>query len=261
MRILKLMVVAFATVCLTSCLEINESVEIKENGSGQMTSSLDMSQLIDMMQAMGGEEFEKKKDEKLDSTIFLKDLVDTAKNLTAEQKSLMRNGKMHIKMNFEEKVFKLDMNYPFTSLENLQKLNAAMSDGKLGFGTLMKDAMGGNKQQPGLDQPNISDSETPEMDQLMGIFDYNVSNGLIKKSVNPEKLKKLLDNPKMAEMQQGADMGIEVLYNVTYKLPRPVKKVDNPKAKISEDKKTVTIRTNLMDIFTKSDQFAYTIEY
>ncbi|MGB8192760.1 MAG: hypothetical protein WCF67_12610 [Chitinophagaceae bacterium] len=256
MRMLKLFLVAVGCVFFASCLEINEEVNIKENGSGELSTSMDMAQLIDMMQAMGGEEFDKKKDEKIDSVINLKDIVDTAKNLTAQQKQLMRDGKVFVKMNLAEKEFKIRMQYPFNSLERLQQLNAAISDGGIGFGNIMKDAMG-SKEQPGLDQP----SESPELDQLMGIFDYNVSNGLIKKTVNAEKLKKLQDNPKMAEMKQGAEMGIEVLYNITYKLPRPAKRVDNPKAKLSDDKRTVTLRNNLMDIFTKPEQFAFTIEY
>lgn len=252
--------VAVGCVFFASCLEINEEVEIKPNGSGELSTSMDMGQLIDMMQAMGGEEFEKKKDEKIDSFIYLKNIVDTASNLTAQQKELMRDGKVHVKMNMAEKEFKIMMQYPFNSLERLQQLNAAVSDGGLGLGNVMKGAMGGDKQQPALDQPS-NNSENNELDQLMGIFDYNVSNGLIKKTVNPEKLKKLQDNPKMAEMKQGSDMGIEILYNVTYKLPRPAKRVDNPKAKLSDDKKTVTLRNNLMEIFTKPEQFAFTIEY
>jgi hypothetical protein len=258
MRILKLMLVALVSVFFVSCLEINEEVTIKENGSGELVSTMDLAQLIDMMQAMGGEEFEKKKNEKIDSFIYLKSIVDTSKSMTLEQKNLVRDGKMHIKMDMEAKEFKLKMQYPFSSLEKLQKLTSAVSDGGLGFGSMMKDAMG-SKPQPGLDQP--SDPSTGGMDEITAIFDYNVSNGLIKKSVNPEKLKKLLDNPKMAEMQQGADMGIEILYNVSYKLPRPIKKVSNPKAKLSDDKKTVTMRYNLMEIFSKPDQFAFTIEY
>lgn len=257
---LKILFVAVGCVFFASCLEINEEVEIKQDGSGQLSTSMDMGQLIDMMQAMGGEEFDKKKDEKIDSIIYLKNMVDTASNLTPRQKDLMRDGKVHVKMNMAEKEFKIDMNYPFSNLERLQQLNAAISDGGLGLGNVMKGAMGGDKPQPGLDQPS-STSENNELDQLMSIFDYNVSNGLIKKTVNPEKLAKLKANPKMAEMQQGSEMGIEILYNVTYKLPRPAKKIDNPKAKLSDDKKTVTLRNNLMEIFTKPEQFAFTIEY
>ena len=260
MRMLKLLFVAVGCVFFASCLEINEEVEIKENGSGEYSTSMDLGQLIDMMQAMGGEEFEKKKDEKIDSVLNLKDVIDTAKNLTPEQKELMRDGKVHVKMNLQDKEFKVKMQYPFNNLERLQKLNTAISEGGIGFGNIMKETMG-NKDQPALDQPSNANSESPELDQLMSIFDYNISNGLIKKTVNPEKLKKLQDNPQMAQMKQGAEMGIEVLYNVTYKLPRPAKKVDNPKARLSDDKKTVTLRSNLMDIFSKPEQFAFTIEY
>ena len=252
MRMLKLFLVAVSCVFFASCLEINEEAEIKENGSGQLTTSMDLSQLIEMMRAMGGDEFEKRKNDNLDSVIYLKDIVDTASNLTAEQKRLMRDGKLHIKMNMEEKVFKLDMQYPFSSLERLQQLHTAVSDGGIGFGGLMKDAMGEKGGENG---------EQSEIDQLFSVFDYNISNGLIKKTVNPEKLKALMDNPKMAEMKQGVEMGIEILYNVTYKLPRPVKKVSNPKAKLSDDKKTVSLKSNLMEIFTKPDDFAFTIEY
>ena len=135
MRMLKLLFVALGCVLFASCLEINEEVEIKENGSGQLSSSMDLSQLVDMMAAMGGEEFEKKKDEKIDSVIYLKDIIDTAKNLTAEQKRLTRDGTVRVQMNMAEKLFKLDMHYPFSSLERLQQLHAAMSDGGIGLGT------------------------------------------------------------------------------------------------------------------------------
>src|SRR5689334_7118617 len=115
MRMLKVFLVAVGCVFLASCLEINEELQINDNGSGQVSTTMDMAQLIDMMQAMGGEEFEKKKDEKIDSVISLKNFVDTAKNLTAEQKALLRNGTLRIKMNMAEKEFNINMKYPFSS--------------------------------------------------------------------------------------------------------------------------------------------------
>jgi len=260
MKLVKLLFAALTCLLFTSCLEINEEVEIKDNGSGTLSTTMDMSQLVDMLQAMGGEEFEKKKDEKIDSVIYLKNIVDTASNLTSEQKALMRDGTVRIKMNMAEKIFLLNMNYPFENLEKLQKLTTSLQNGSLGFGKLMKSAVGDNKDKQVIDQPAPTD-EGSEMDKLMSIFDINISNGIIKKSVNAEKLKKLQDDPKMAEMQQGAEMGIEVLYTTTYKLPRPAKKVDNPKAKLSDDKKTVTIRQNLMELFSKPEGFEYKIEY
>ena len=65
----------------------------------------------------------------------------------------------------------------------------------------------------------------------------------------------------MQQLKQGSDMGLELLYTTTYKLPRPVKKVDNATAKLSDDKKTVMFRQNLLDIFTAPEKFEYTIQY
>jgi hypothetical protein len=56
-------------------------------------------------------------------------------------------------------------------------------------------------------------------------------------------------------------MGIEIPYTITLKLPRPVKKSDNPLAILSEDKKTVTIKYNLIEMMDHPQKFEYTIEY
>ena len=102
MKAVKFLVIAFCCLWLTSCLEINEEVEIKENGSGKVSTTTDLSQLVDMIQAFGGDEFEKKKDEKIDTTFDMKQFVDTASNLTADQKALLRTGKIKLKMNLHK---------------------------------------------------------------------------------------------------------------------------------------------------------------
>jgi len=44
-------------------------------------------------------------------------------------------------------------------------------------------------------------------------------------------------------------------------LPRPVKKIDNPLAILSDDKKTVVMKFNLINAFDHPEQFGYTIQY
>jgi hypothetical protein len=44
-------------------------------------------------------------------------------------------------------------------------------------------------------------------------------------------------------------------------LPRPVKKIDNSLAKLSDDKKTVVMKFNLINAFDHPEQFGYSIEY
>jgi len=55
--------------------------------------------------------------------------------------------------------------------------------------------------------------------------------------------------------------GVEINYTTTIVLPRPVKKVDNATAKLSDDKKTVTLKFNLIEVFDHPEQFGYKIEY
>ena len=65
----------------------------------------------------------------------------------------------------------------------------------------------------------------------------------------------------MEQMKQLSSSGMEILYTTTIRLPRPVKKSDNPNFKISDDKKTVTMKYNLLDMFDNPEKFSYTIEY
>ena len=260
MKVLKLLLISFCCVLMSSCLEINEEVEIKENGSGKVSTTTDLSQLVDLMASMAGDEYEKMKNQKVDTLIEMKGFVDTSTKLTAEQKSLLRSGKLRMKMNVEEKVFNFNMEFPFDNIEKYQELSNLMNN-QAGFGNIMKNLLsGGDKEKDkGItDQPAPT---SPDMDQLTGVFDFNASNGLIKKSLNQERYKKLLDDPQIQQLKQGADMGMEVLYTTTYKLPRPAKHVENAAAKLSDDKKTVTIRQNMLEIFTAPEKFEYKIEY
>lgn len=251
MKFMKNLSVLLCLFCLASCLDIKDETEILEDGSGTLVSTLDMSQLVDMMSAMGGEEFEKMKNEKIDSVIYYKDLIDTAKNLTREEKSLFKGATARVKMNFEKKQFLIKNSYPFKNIAELQKLNIMASQNGIGVASLLKGAMG----------ESGAGESGPDMNQLMAVFDYQMKNGYIRKSVNAQRLKALQDDPKMAEMKQGAEMGIELLYTVSYKLPQALVKVNNPNAKVSDDKRTVTVQNNLMELFTKPEKFEFTIEY
>jgi hypothetical protein len=186
---------------------------------------------------------------KMDTTVYMKDIVDTATSLSAEKKALLRPGQIHIKMDMDAKVFTTHMQFPYTSQDNLQKLYGAMSDGSLGNAKLFGGLGGDQGSSPG------------GMDQFNGIYDFTAKDGMMAKKVNEEKWKALTNDPQMAQVKQAADMGMEVNYTTTISLPRPVKNVDNPLAKLSDDKKTVTMKFNLIDVFKDPKQFNYRIEY
>jgi len=258
MKILKFILPLSLIFFLTGCLDIDEKIDVKKDGSGTMAMDMDMSQMLEMLQNyMSKEDLAKKGMEKMDTTIFMKDIVDTIKSLTAEKKALLRPGSVHVKMDMEQKVFKTHMQFPFTSLDNLQKLYAALSDGSLGNAQLFKGL--GPVGQDGHGAGNNGGS--PDINQFNGIYDFTSRDGLMTKKLNADKWKALKDDPQMAQMKQASQMGVEILYTTAITLPRPIKKVDNTLAKLSDDKKTVIIKYNLMDVMDHPEQFGYTIEY
>src|SRR5882762_2699499 len=149
MRILTSILTLSLVFSFTGCLDINEIIEVKKDGSGQM--DMDMSQMVELLQTyVGKDELAKKGMEKMDTTILMKDLVDTLSSLPAEKKALLRPGSVHIKMNLDEKVFKTHMQFPFSSYAQLQDLYKTMSDGSLGNTNLFNGlAPGGQDGQSG----------------------------------------------------------------------------------------------------------------
>src|SRR5689334_13368336 len=126
MKWLKFVLVSVLLFILVSCYDINENIVVNANGSGTYVTKMDMGQFIDMMQTFAGDDELAKDglDKPIDTTIHMKDIMDSAKDITPEQKELMKEGVMKIKMNMKEKVFNIDMSYPYKNFNALQMLMA-----------------------------------------------------------------------------------------------------------------------------------------
>ena len=256
MKILKFVLFLFVTIGFTGCLDIYEKIDVKKDGSGTLTMDMDMSQMLEMLQQyMGKEDLEKKGLAKMDTTINMKDILDSVTTLPADKKAVLSTGTVHIKLDMDAKVFTTHMKFPFTSQDNLQKLYAALGDGSLGTAQLFKN-LGGEQGGAG-----VGGAPSPDINQFNGIYDFTCHDGLITKKVNQEKWKALQNDPQLAQVKQAAQMGMEINYSTTIVLPRPVKKIDNVTAKLSDDKKTVVMKVNLIDVFDHPEQFGYSIEY
>ena len=253
MKLFKWILSAALAFSFAGCLDIDERLDVNKDGSGQLAMDIDMSQMIDMLQTMGmgKDELAKKGLQNMDTTVFLKDVIDSSSKLSEDKKAILRPGRVHIKLNMEGKVFTIHSMFPYKNQADLEKLYALQNDGStLGnaklFGNLGGDSSGGG---PG------------DINQFNGVFDYKCRDGLLSKKINKEKFEALKNDPQMAQIKQASQMGMEVKYTSTLSLPRPVKKIDNPLLKLSEDKKTVSMKFNLIDMFDHPEQFEYTVEY
>jgi hypothetical protein len=238
---------------LASCFDIDEEIDINKNGSGEWKMNIDMSQLVDIMQTyMGKDELEKQfPQKKMDTTLYLKDLIDTVKSITPDKKALLHDGKVHLNLDMNEKVFKTNSVFPFKNVSDIEKLRSAAGSNSFGAGQLLKN-FGGDKSD---------NSREPDMSMFGSIYDFKIKDGMISSKLNKTKWDSLQKNPQFNQIKDAGSSGIDVPYSLTIKLPRPAKKVDNPIVKMSDDRKTLTVKYNLMDTFQQPDKYEYNVEY
>jgi hypothetical protein len=70
-----------------------------------------------------------------------------------------------------------------------------------------------------------------------------------------------MEKPEIAQLQQMAAGGMEILYTTTINLPRPAKKTENSLIKLSSDKKKITLKYNLLELFENPEKFSYTVAF
>ncbi|HXB45664.1 MAG TPA: hypothetical protein VNV85_16470 [Puia sp.] len=258
MKIVKVLLPLAFLFCLSSCVEINEDIDIKKDGSGEYSMNMNMNKLLEMMQStIGKEELEKQMPQKkMDTSILMKTLVDTSTSIPPSKKALLREGHLHMSLNMDENLFKTDMHFPFKNQDQLQQLYTSIGDGSLGTGQMLKSLSQGKG-----DSSENPPGGGPDFGQFNSVYTFISRSGYISRTVNKEKFKAMKESQQFGQMKQAGDMGMEVPYTITIHLPKPAKKITNTFAKLSEDKKTVTIKYNLAEVMEHPEKFEYSIEY
>ena len=255
MKWMKFLLAGFFIFSLASCFDIDEEIDINKNGSGTWQMHVDMSQLVDLMQSyVSKEDMEKQfPQKKMDTTIFMKDLTDTSKSIPAEKRALMRDGKIHLVVNIDEKVLKTEMEFPFKQLGDIEELHSLIGSNSAGTGQLFKGFSGKSEGQ--------DTSQLPDLSMFSSLYNFKISDGMISSKLNRIKWDSLQKNPQFAQIKEAGNTGIDVPYSMTIKLPRPAKSVDNQMAKLSDDKMTVIIKYNMLEMYSDPKKFEYTVEY
>jgi len=262
MKKMKWLFIVIVSCCFISCLDTVEQLDIKENGSGTLNMNMDMGKAAEMMKGfMAPEELAKEKlDRVIDTTIMMKDVVDTATKITPERKALLRNGKMHLVMNLANNILKMDMSYPYQSQAQLTQIYAALQDGGMNMGSMMQ-ALGGGDNDAGNPTPGGADAGDNNPSQLSNVYDITVTANQYKRVLNKERYQKMMSNPKIEEAKGMSSMMGEMNYTIALNLPRAIKKVSNPKAVVSNDKKNVMLKTDLFSIFDHPELLELTVDY
>lgn len=257
MKKYKLLLAAVFAVCFTACIQIDEEVELKEDGSGQMKVHTDMGKLFEMLKSFATEEDLAKEgiNKAMDTTILMKDIVDTSKDVSAENKALLRNGLLHLNMNVKENLFKMDMNYPFKNLNEANKLYAAMNqDGMMG--NVLK-----GLNPNGKTDNSANAAEGSGLEKIGSMYDVAITKGQYSRTLNKGRFEAMSTDPKVQESKGMMAMMGDMQMNLKVSLPRAAKSVSNPRATLSPDKKTVTLLNDLTVALDSPQNMEIIIQY
>ncbi len=216
----------FLTVLLVSCV-FTEELHLKKNGSGSYAFKMDMSKMMLAMNEMASENDSlQKAPEKLDSIMYFKDILEEKKDSVAqlpeEEQELLKSLedlKIHIKMDEEKSQMNMDFLFDFNNVNELKNMNDRVQKAQ---------AMSDKKQQN-----NSFGSNT----DVTYAFEGNTFKRIVTaKELTPEEQQAFDQNVK-----QASSMFEETMYRLVYHFDTKIKSVSIEGAKLSDDKKTLTI--------------------
>lgn len=259
MKKLLSVIVAFVAITLFGCLDSQEDITIKSDGSGTYRNTIDMSGMFDMLQmaammdTSANSAMKALGERNIDSLISMRSFTDTATNLTAEEKALMRDATMQLKVNQAERVFKVVMNYPFKKTEDIEKILALQQSGK-GFA---------NPFDPGKAARDLPNSDAPkgDMPSADALTKVVFKKGLIERKIDEAKLAEFKNSDNAKEMGQAEMMLSQVKFSTAIRLPNAATSVKGERAILSDDKKTVLIKYTMSDMLNNPKSLEYKIQY
>jgi hypothetical protein len=264
MNKIKFFLAFLLALALYSCVDTEERIVINADESGTYSLTIDMGKLIELAnQMMPDSARASKPKEKKDSIIYFKNFIDTAQNLTAEEKALYREGYLHLNMDEANNKMKIEMGCPFKNSSQLtqvknnflkvaDKLKLFNKTKDKGLGDMADNTEGVEK---GFDDKSLN--------PIGNNATFNATPGKITNVVNvTDEMKKMMANDStLAMMQQMTMMTGEMSYRTVVVLPKSVKLAEGPGKTLSADGKTVTFSFSLTDLMETPEKAAYKIEY
>ena len=240
MKKLYLLSIFFAMLSFTSCVDIEEHYDFKLDGSCNVVYGFDMGRAISVFKnlmtdsAKATPQFNMVKDTTMS---FLAAMPDSLEHkLSKEELAMAQNSNLSIKMDLQKSIMKMNITHTAKNAADLQYYLQNLS--KLTVNSQL------DKVTKGGQQPRSFDAQ-----QLVAGQDY------YNYEVTPTKFYRIIDKVKFGAflkktqntLAMAKAMLIDMPYKVILNFAKPIKKVNNPRAIVSADRKRVTLTTTMDD--------------
>ncbi len=235
-KIITLLVVSFT---LISC-QFTETMVLNEDGSGRMTISMDLGEMMGMMGDMGKDSTMVKTDTIISFKEMFEEKKDSISKLSAEEQKKLKaleNYSIHMNMDPEENKMIVDIFNEFKEVSEANDLMKAFDE--------MDDVM----PSMGGDDNNESEEEDGS-DNNVGVR-YSYKKGVFKRDayiIDVEKHKAQVDSMASVESFMGA-----MIYKIKYTFPRKIKSASVDDALYSSDGKTIEFERSFVESIKNPD--------
>ena len=211
---------------MSSC-QFTEEISIHKNGSGVYNLRVDMSAMTKAIKEMNTQDSLAKPMQKMDSIIYIKDILaqkkdSLAKLSQAERKSLeaLKDLKIHIQSDEEKGVMLLDFTKEFRNLKDLDKIKTDLEKARQ-----LQDNKGGA-------------TDVVENHDVYYSYDgKHFFRKVVLRELSESQQEKYNTQLESQQMFLGGSM-----FELVYHFPKKIQKVNYKEAQFSEDRKTLRIR-------------------
>lgn len=230
----------FVLLGLSSCFDIEERYDFKPNGSCNVAYTFDMSSAISVLRNLMPDsiketpQFSMVKDTSLNFYSALPD--STQQKMSKDEADMAKTSNLSVKMDLKKNIMKVGITHTAKDAADLQYYLQHLS--KISLNSQLKAATD-SKQNTAFDAQQLVAGED--------YYSYEIT---------PHKFYRVIDKAKFAAFLKKTQsafamakaMLIETPYKVVLNFAKPIKKINNPKAIVSADRKRVTLVTNMDDV-------------
>ncbi|MES2064734.1 MAG: hypothetical protein V4456_22645 [Bacteroidota bacterium] len=236
MKKLYIPLVFFAFLCLSSCVDIEEHYDFKPNGSCNVVYGFDMSKavsiLVNLMTDSVREtpQFSLVKDTTLNFYSALPDSI--SQKMTAEEVKMAQGSDLAIKMDLKKSLMKVSIKHEAKNAADLQYYLEHLSN-------ISMNSPITNVTKRSFDaQPLITGQS---------YYTYEISDHKFYRVIDKIKFNAFLKSAG-SKFAMAKAMLIDMPYKVVLNFAKPVKKMNNSKAILSADRRTVTLITSMDEV-------------
>ncbi|MBD1392243.1 Rho GTPase-activating protein [Mucilaginibacter glaciei] len=240
MKKLYFAVLFFVLAGLSSCVDIEERFDFKPDGACNVTYGFDMGKAVSVLMNLMTDsvratpQFALVKDTTLNFYSALPDSM--AQKMTINEMKMAQGSDLSIKMDLSKNIMKVSIRHEAKNIDDLQYYLAHLSSISM------------NNQLNSFAKLNaVKNFDAQPLITGQSYYNYDIT---------PHKFYRIIDKEKFNTFLKSAGskfaiakaMLIDMPYKVVLNFAKPVKKISNPKAILSADRRRVTLTTSMDEV-------------